>query len=255
VSGLRPELVDRLARGGFVAAEEEADELLAAGGGDPARTAALLERRLTGEPLAWITGVADLCGVRVRVAPGVYVPRWHTEAVAERAAQRLPEDGTAIDVCTGCGAIAAVLQARRPRARVLAFDLDPSAVACARANGVDAHPGDLLDSAGPDLDGAVDLVTGVVPYVPTPELGLLQRDTFTFETELAYDGGTDGLDLARRVVGGAARLLRPGGALVLELGHGQAAALHPVLTANGFQDITTVRDEDGDERGVEASRA
>ena len=101
-------------RGGFVAADEEARELMDAAAGDPARLEELVLRRETGEPLAWITGFVAFCGLQIVVHPDVYVPRWHTELVAERAAARLPEDGVAIDLCTGSGAVAATLRARRP---------------------------------------------------------------------------------------------------------------------------------------------
>jgi release factor glutamine methyltransferase len=92
-----------------------------------------------------------------------------------------------------------------------------------------------------------------VPYVPTGELGLLQRDTLTFESRRSYDGGADGLRLARRVVADARRLLRPGGALLLELGGGQPAALGPALRDAGYRDVAVLRDDEGDERGVEAT--
>jgi release factor glutamine methyltransferase len=251
----REELTAVLARAGFVAAAEEADELLARAGGDAALLDAMTRRRLTGEPLAWITGTAPFCGRFVRVGEGVYVPRWQTEQLARRAVARLPETGTAIDVCTGSGALARTLMDERPHARVVATDLDPRAVACARANGVEAYEGDLFAPLAPALRGEVDVVAGVVPYVPTGELGLLQRDTFTFESPLAYDGGSDGLDLLRRAAEGACGFLRPGGALLLELGGDQAAALQPVLIALGFTTVTTLRDEDGDTRGVEATLA
>ncbi len=228
------ELTARLARAGFVAADEEAAELLAA----PGDLEAMVARRLTGEPLAWITGTAPFCGLWIRVDPGVYVPRWQTEALAWRAVERLPADGVAIDLCTGSGAIATVLATHRPGARVIASDIDPRAVACARSNGVEAHEGDLF---APLPDIVADVVVGVVPYVPTPDLPLLQRDTFTFETPLSYDGGPDGLDIVRRVISGAPAFLRPGGVLLLEIGGDQAAALggDPIL------------DEDGDVRGIE----
>ncbi|HWT94559.1 MAG TPA: HemK/PrmC family methyltransferase [Solirubrobacteraceae bacterium] len=251
----RQPLVELLAVNGFVAAEEEADELLAAADGDHARLEAMVARRLTGEPLAWITGTAPFCGLWIRVDPGVYVPRWQSEPLAERAVERLPPAGVAVDVCCGSGAIARVLGERRPQARVLACDVDERAVACARANGVDAHTGDLLAPVPPELRGHVDVVVGVVPYVPTPELPFLQRDTFTFESPLAYDGGPDGLALARRVVEQAAPLLKSGGALLLEIGGDQAAPLRTTLAASGYVDITERRDEDGDLRGIEATQA
>jgi release factor glutamine methyltransferase len=246
-------LTATLARAGFVAADEEAAELLACAGGDAPLLAALLARRLTGEPLAWITGAQEFCGRSIRVDPGVYVPRWQSELLADRALARLPAGGTAIDLCTGAGAIAAVLAARP--AHVVATDVDERAVACARANGVDAHAGDLYAPVPDGLAGSVDVVTGVVPYVPTGELGLLQRDTFTFETALAYDGGPDGCAVLRRAVRESPRWLRPGGALLLELGGDQASLLAGDLASAGFGDVGVLRDEDGDVRGVEATLA
>jgi release factor glutamine methyltransferase len=230
------ELTEALERGGFVAASEEAEELLACP--DPE---AALARRLTGEPLVWITGGVDFCGRRVAVHPGVYVPRWHTELIAERALARMPAGGVAIDLCTGSGALAVVLGA-------VASDLDSRAVTCARANGVDAHEGDLF-APFPDL--VADLVCGVVPYVPTPELPLLQRDTFAFETALAYDGGPDGTRLLQRAVTEARTHLHPGGALVLELGGDQLSA----LDLTGYTDVRPITDEFGDQRGFEATRS
>jgi release factor glutamine methyltransferase len=249
----RAALVARLEAGGFVAADEEADELLACAAGDGERLEALLQRRFTGEPLAWITGCVTFCGVEVRIDPGVYVPRWQSEQLALRAAERLPEHGTVVDLCTGSGAIAVVLRARRPAARVIATEVDERAVACARANGIEVHTGDLLDPLPHTLEGQVDVIVGVVPYVPTPELGLLQRDTFTFETALSYDGGDDGTTHLRRAIAGARRFLRPDGALLLELGAGQPERLHDDLARHGFTGIAVLHDEDGDIRGIEAT--
>jgi release factor glutamine methyltransferase len=249
------ELAALLARHGFVAAAEEAEELLAAAGGDPGQLDALVARRLTGEPLAWITGGVEFCGRWLRVDPGVYVPRPHTEELAARAVDRLPAAGLAVDLCTGSGALAATLAAERPAATVVATDLSEEAVACARANGVDARLGDLLDPVPADLHHAVDVITAVVPYVPTPDLPLLQRDTFAFETPLAYDGGAAGLDVLRRVAAESPRWLRPGGALLLELGGKQAEVLAPILAAAGFPEPEVLRDEEGDVRGVAAAFA
>ena len=123
----RRELQGVLAEGGFLAPDEEADELIAAAAGDPSALDAMVRRRLTGEPLAWITGTVEFCGARIRVDPGVFVPRWHTEPLVARAAELLPPDGIGVDVCTGSGAVARVMAARRPEARVVGTDLDPAA--------------------------------------------------------------------------------------------------------------------------------
>jgi release factor glutamine methyltransferase len=246
-------LTRTLAEAGFLSAEDEAAQLLAASAGDQVRLASLVERRLSGEPLAWITGRARFCGLELAVDPGVYVPRPHTELLARRAIGRLPADGVAIDLCTGCGAVAAALAAERPGAAIVATDVDGQAVACARRNGVDARQGRFFEPVPGGLDGRVDVVVGVVPYVPTRELALLQRDTFVFETPLAYDGGPDGLSLVRRVLAQARRFLRDGGAVLLELGGDQVERLAPELDRLGYDDVESVLDEDADERGVEAT--
>jgi release factor glutamine methyltransferase len=165
----------------------------------------------------------------------------------------LPEQGIAIDLCTGSGAIAAVLRARRPKTRVVATDIDPLAVRCAATNGVDVYLGDLFTPLPIDLEGRVDVVVGVVPYVPTPELVLLQRDTFTFERLLSYDGGPDGADILRRVLVDARRFLKRGGALLLEVGGDQADLLQGDLDRLGYVDVNILADEDGDVRGIEAT--
>jgi release factor glutamine methyltransferase len=243
-----------LAAAGFVAAAEESAELRAAANGDPVRLDALAVRRLAGEPLAWITGRARFAGLEVRVDPGVYVPRWQSTELARRAVRRLPERGTALDLCTGSGALALALRCGRPAARVVASDVDPRAVANARANGVDAHLGDLFAPLGDDLRGRTDVVVAVVPYVPTPALRLLPRDTLTFEDAAHYDGGPDGTTLLRRVARGAPDFLRPGGVLLLELGGEQAERLRPELEQLGYGTVDTWTDDDGDVRGLEAAR-
>ncbi len=246
-------LVGVLSRAGFVAAEEEAAELLAFAAGDDGRLEAAVERRLTGEPLAWITGHARFCDVDIRIDRDVYVPRWQSEPLTHRAVARLPAGGVAIDLCTGSGAIAKVLRTHRPDARIYATEIDERAAACAAANGVEVYRGDLFSPLPSSVRGQVDVVVGVVPYVPTPELPFLQRDTFTFESALSYDGGPDGTGILRRVLTDSLRFVRPGGGLLLELGGNQADALRTDLTRLGYFDITVLVDEDGDARGLEAT--
>lgn len=188
-----------LSGAGFAAAEEEADELLACAAGDVELPDSLVGRRLTGEPLAWITGSVPFCGLEIRVDLGVYIPRWQSEPLARRAVERLTNE----------------------------------------------RCGDLFAPLPHTLEGRVDVVVGVVPYVPTPELPLLQRDTFTFESPLSYDGGRDGTEILRRVLTDSPRFLRRGGALLLELGDD--------LARLGHVDVTVLVDEDSDVRGIEAT--
>lgn len=243
----------RLARAGFVRAADEASLLVVRAGGDAVALDALLDRRKRGEPLAWLTGETTFCGEELVVHPGVYVPRPHTELVALRALAVLPAGGVAIDLCTGCGAIAAVLQRHRPFATVVASDVDPTAVACAAANGVDARPGDLFAPLPVELRGCADLVVAVVPYVPTAALGLLQRDTLAHESVVSYDGGPDGTALLRRVLLEATGWLRPRGRLVLELGGDEAALLGPDLARHGYTAVEVLTDDDGDDRVLDAT--
>ena len=248
-------LIERLAAAGFIAPGAEAAELVARAGGDCELLAGLVRRRLTGEPLAWITGSISFCGLSIRVDPGVYVPRRQSEELARRAAARLPPGGTAVDLCTGTGAIARMLSVARPDARVVASELDERAAACAAANGVEVYRGDLFAPLPRTLEGRVDVVIGVVPYVPTPEMAFLQRDTLVFESRLSYDGGHDGAEILRRVLADAPRFLRRGGGLLLELGGDQAEALAGELARLGYVAVNVLVDDEGDVRGIEATRA
>jgi release factor glutamine methyltransferase len=246
-------LVAALRAAGFVAAELEAEALLRHASGDRAALDVALQRRLGGEPLAWIVGETTFCGVTVGILPGVYVPRQQTEPLALRAIELLPPHGTAIDVCTGSGAIARALGIARPRARVVGCDIDPRAVACAAMNGVDVFEGDLLDPLPASLRHCVDVVIGVVPYVPSRAMRLLHRDTLRFESRVSYDGGSDGVDVLRRVVAASERFLRPGGSLLLELGADQAERLEPDLERAGFGSTVLLLDDERDPRGIEST--
>jgi release factor glutamine methyltransferase len=245
------QMIAALAEGGFVAPEEEADALLAAVGEGVGTVDGLLARRLEGEPLAWITGSVTFCEVRVRIDPGVFVPRPHTEALARRAVELLPADGVAVDLCTGSGAVAAVLASAHPEATVVGTDSDPVAVACAVRNGVEAVVGDLDEPLPPSQRGHVDLVTAVVPYVPTDELHLLPRDVLAREPRRALDGGPRGTAELARAAEAAARWLRPGGFVLLELGGDQAAEMTQTLTDLGFTDVHVHADEEGQDRAIE----
>ena len=245
---------ERLSAAGFLAADEESSELLQSSNGDPADLESRIARRLRGEPLAWITGFTTFCGIRIRVDSGVYVPRWQSEPLARRAATRLPHHGIAVDLCTGTGAIARTLLAEKPNARVVGTDIDERAVSCARSNGIEALCGDLFAPLPLDLEGRVDVIIGVVPYVPTSSLPLLPRDTFDFESPLAYDGGSEGLGVLRRVLEEGRPFLRPGGSVFIEVGGQQAEMLQDDLARLGFEDLMVFFDDDGDLRGLEGTR-
>ena len=247
-------IVGALSRSGCVAAEEEAAELVAAAG-DATELGRMVARRLTGEPLAWITGRTDFCGLEVAVDPGVYVPRWQSEPLARRAAELLPPDGVGVDLATGSGAVAMVMQAARPRARVVATELDPVAVRCARRNGVAVLPGHLDRPLPPDLAGEVDVLCAVLPYVPSEALHLLPHDVLAFEPLAALDGGPGGLDTVAAAITDSGRWVRPGGWLALEVGGDQVPAVAALFGASGYGTIDVLVDGDGDPRGVVGQRS
>jgi release factor glutamine methyltransferase len=164
----------------------------------------------------------------------------------------------AVDLCTGCGAIACYLAAEVPAARVLATELDPGALAWARRNtaahGVELLAGDLDAPLPAALAGQVAVLAANVPYVPTAAIATLPRDVRDHEPRLALDGGPDGLDVVRRLAGAAGRWLAPGGHLLAEVGEDQAAAAAELLAAAGLADLQILPDLVGRDRVVEGRR-
>lgn len=239
-----------LQEAGCIAPSEEADELLRVAAGEQAVLDDLVARRTAGEPIAWLTGAVTFCDISVIVEPGVYVPRSQTEPLARRAASLLPSEGVAVDLCTGAGAVAAVLAAAVPSAQVLATELDATAVRCARRNEIEVFEGFLDDPLPRTFEHRVDVMTAVVPYVPTGSLRLLPRDVQAFEPRLALDGGADGTDLLAEVARRSAAWLRSGGWLWLELGGDQAEPIGQLFRESGFVDPEVMFDEDGDPRAI-----
>jgi release factor glutamine methyltransferase len=242
-------IVSALEDAGCVAAAEEADELVAAARHN-GHLDEMVSRRVTGEPLAWITGSVVFCHLRVAVEPGTYVPRWQSERLARRAAELLPPEGTGVDLCTGSGAIAMVMRAGRPGARVVGTEIDPLAARSARRQGVEVYEGRLCEPLPGELAGQVDVMTGVLPYVPSDALHLLPRDVQAFEPRRALDGGRHGLALVSEAVATSPRWLKHGGWLLLEIGPDQVKDTTTLFGQAGFVDLELLEDGDGDVRGL-----
>ena len=247
-----------LADAGFVAPALEADALLEAAAEGAGTIEELLERRILGEPLAWIVGSIRFCGIRIRVDPGVFVPRPQTEALARRAIELLPADGVAVDLCTGSGAVGGAGAAPPPRPPRAPPPPAPPAGGGGGGPAVGGPPpllGDLDRPIPRSLRGRVDVLTAVVPYVPTDELRLLPRDVVAYEPRRALDGGPAGTTELARVAASAPRWLRPGGTVLLELGGDQAGEVTAMLIAAGLTRIAVHRDGDGRDRAIEARTA
>jgi release factor glutamine methyltransferase len=228
-------VVARLRAAGCVFAEDEA-ALLAAAAATPEELDALVERRVAGLPLEHLLGWAEFHGLRVTVRPGVFVPRRRTEFLVDVAVSLAPRDPVVVDLCCGSGALgAAFASLLRPR-ELHAADVEPAAVECARLNLPDAHvhQGDLYDALPSSLRGRVDVLLANVPYVPSEAVATMPPEARLHEPLTALDGGTDGLDLARRVAAGAPRWLAPGGTVLVEASERQAPVLAAVFTAAGL---------------------
>jgi release factor glutamine methyltransferase len=242
-------IASALEAAGCVAAYEEAGELIQAAHGK-GQLERMLARRLTGEPLAWLTGKARFCGLDVAIDPGVYVPRWQSEPLALMAARLLPPTGRGADLCTGSGAIAMAMRSARPDALVVATEIDSLAASCARRSGLVVYEGDLDAPLPAELASQVDVMTGVLPYVPKDALHLLPRDVQRFEPRRALDGGKGGIESLSTVVHRSPRWVKSGGWLLLEVGGDQVAQVTAMFTTSGYGDIDVLQDEDGDPRGV-----
>lgn len=195
---------------------------------------------MVGEPLEYILGWAEFCGLRIRVAPGVFVPRRRTEFLVQRAAELLRphRHPLAVDVCCGTGAIGTTLAERTPALSLFATDIDPRAAECARENLRGRGTvviGDLFDSLPADLRGRVDLIVANAPYVPTAEIALMPREARLHETRATLDGGDDGLDLHRRISAAAPGWLATGGYLLIETSERQAERTADIVANAGLK--------------------
>jgi release factor glutamine methyltransferase len=197
----------------------------------------LVKRRADGEPTAYLVGRREFWGRPFRVTPDVLVPRPETELLVEAALAALPDGGTALDLCTGTGAIGISLALEKPGARISATDLSPAALAVARENAtalgatVEFREGDLFAALAPGL--RFDLIVSNPPYVPSGELAGLSREVRR-EPVMALDGGPDGLALLRRIAADAPRWLAPGGTLLLEMHESHVEALPRLCREAGF---------------------
>jgi release factor glutamine methyltransferase len=222
----------------------------------------LIQRRLAGEPMAYLTGEQEFWSLPFRVTPDVLIPRRDTEIAIEVVLDAVPDRAAPLriaDVATGSGVLAVTLARELGQATVVATDLSEAAAAVARDNAarlgvaerVEVRVGDLL---APLAGEVFDVLISNPPYVRSPEIEGLSREV-RCEPRLALDGGADGLACLRRIVAGAAAHLAPGGLLALEHGFDQDADVRHVIDATGaFAPAQTRRDLGGNPRITYARR-
>ena len=233
-------------------------ELLAARG--------LVGRRVSREPLQYILGTQEFCGLEFDVNPAVLIPRPETELLVQYVAQRIPVErqATIVDVCTGSGCIAVAIAQLRPRARVIATDLSDSSLDVARQNAsrhaagerITWLEGNLLGPlAGQKLEGCIDVIVSNPPYIAETDWAMLQPEVRLFEPRGALVAGPQGTELHERLLQEAGQYLSPGGVLIMEIGAGQARALRRIVDQiSGYRFHQLVYDAAGLERVVIVER-
>ena len=226
----------------------------------------LIGRRVGREPLQYILGTQEFCGLEFTVNPAVLIPRPETQLLVEYVTQRIRADrlATIVDVCTGSGCVAVAIARMRLHARVIATDLSYPALSVARQNasrhGVGERivwlEGDLLKSlAELELEGQVDVIVSNPPYISEADWATLQPEVRLFEPRGALVAGPQGTELHERLLQEAGRYLSPGGAVIMEIGAGQACAMRRIVDRTpGYRFHRLVLDEAGLERVVIVER-
>ena len=235
------------------------DVRLYPGGDFEARAQEYLDRRLAGEPAAYIAGSWEFHGLELEVNANVLIPRSDTEVVTEAAIAFLGDrrEARVLDLCTGSGCIGLAIAAAVPDCRVVLADIDRRALMLARRNAlrtklsqrVLALEADALAPPSRQL-GMFDLIVSNPPYVPTEELERLDASVRDYEPWTALDGGADGLDFYRAIFARWPVLLKADGCLALECGEGQSETLRRFGTQVGFTDIAVFPDAGGTERAL-----
>ncbi|GAC1340874.1 MAG: hypothetical protein NVSMB29_10410 [Candidatus Dormibacteria bacterium] len=229
------------------------------------RFAALVERRVRGEPVALILGSVEFRGLELRVKAGVFVPRGSSDLLADQVIKPLRRRGhsVVVDVAAGTAPVGLAAAAELPRAEVWALDIAPDAVALARGNArrlglrnFHARAGDMLAPLPARLRGGVDALCIHPPYVARDELDLLPAEVTDWEpVDTLTDHSDDGLGLVRRLARDAADWLRPGGRLHVEISPRRSRQVATVLRRAGLVEVTTERDPEDATRVITGRRA
>jgi release factor glutamine methyltransferase len=225
----------------------------------------MVKRRVAGEPLQYITGETEFCGLKLMVDKRVLIPRPETELLVERAVERLKTedrrqktDVRIVDVGTGSGCIAIALAKRLPAGEITAIDVSPEALEVARGNAklhqieknIRFLEGDLLDRLPSGF--VADTIVSNPPYIADGEIAKLPKEVRDFEPVRALAAGEDGLKVIRRLVMNARRFLSSSGFMALEIGAGQRPAVEEIFDQQGWDVVEVVKDLQGHERVIVA---
>lgn len=270
-----------LSSAGIEAAQLEAREILCAASGKTVeelyrdislytteaiaeQALALQERRLAGEPIAYLVGEWSFCGLPFYVSPAALIPRVDTEMLAQLAMNRLKEhqgSTRVLDLCAGTGCVGLTVAALMKNTRAVLVDLSDGALDLCKRN-IRRHKltgravylkGDALQPPSHAL-GQFDVLVCNPPYIPTGDLAGLDSSVKDFEPMMALDGGADGLDFYRGITSLWQPALKPGGHLLYEVGIGQAEQVAWLLVKAGYENIRITRDTGGIDRVVEGQR-
>ena len=221
----------------------------------------LLRRRLMGEPIAYIIGQWDFYGLTLEINRHVLIPRRDTEVLAARGielAKQVPGGARILDLCAGSGCVGLAIAARSPHCRAVLVEKSQEALQVCKKNirrlnltgRVTFFQGDALGRPDPAW-GRFHVLACNPPYIPSQDIPNLDGSVRDFEPHDALDGGADGLDFYRAVSEGWKSVLRPGGALLFEVGVDQAIDVAKLLASTGYEQIMLYKDSGGILRVVE----
>lgn len=224
------------------------------------RVASLTERRIAGEPVAYITGSWEFYGLPMIITPDVLIPRMDTELLVDTARELLngyKMDARVLDLCCGSGCIACAVGHELPAARILAVDISAKALDVARRNIAANRLSSRVicmqadATASPPMSiGQFDMIISNPPYVRTADMKKLDASVRDYEPSWALDGGKDGLKFYKSIIKYWKSLLRPDGYLLFEVGEGQAESVREMLLAGGFRSVSSKFDTLGVERVI-----
>lgn len=219
----------------------------------------LISRREEHEPVQYIIGVQEFFGREFEVSPAVLIPRPETEIAVEAAVEHLSALGNPkfVELGIGSGCISISILAEVASARGIGVDLSPQALAVAERNAAKHNVAARLDLRRSDLFSAVDetgldAVVSNPPYVPDDVIATLEPEVNEYEPRLALAGGSDGLDIVRRIIAGSPGRLRPGGLLVIEIGIGQSFDVENMFDPESWTEAAVIPDLQGIPRTLRA---